>query len=595
MIRADDTPELPRDFHAGGETLVENILDAEEKALAYMLDAECDDAAAQRRPGEMFDIMISREVSENVVAAVKQRWESGGWVVGAFEIFDGVGMPLRLKDGPPDEFVFRLVFARPHKNQMVQPLVEAEEYVPCAPQVEQSTSVRVETTARLHIRMPTRSRPAQALEVLQKYRSMAVTDPSIEVVIDEDDTSCNNSQFLQSLSGLGCEVTIGKSKSKIAACNTGRFFDWDVLVLASDDMVPVVQGYDRRILDLMAEHYPLFDGALCLNDGYNKDHTRPGEPVTCTIPILTREVFRSQLCWHVYYPGYKSSYCDTDQTLLLRKLNRITFVDEVLIEHRHFANARAPFDALYAENAKHDDEDCELFVERREKAFGIPTPKLSILICSMPHRRQQLERLVRYLRWQEIRWTRPAWNEVEIRVDCDPVATVGDKRQRLLNQAVGDYVAFIDDDDWIDVKYVERVVAACLEGKDCVSLVGEMTIDGRNPQRFEHSLVHKEWATREDGVLVRSPNHLNAIRRDIALRVGFGAKSVGEDFDFSQAVLPLLTSEASTGDTPLYFYWHRTSDSVQAEREAAYLAQRASEARAEGGASVTLDEFLSGR
>lgn len=553
MIRVDDIvdglPEVSR------QEAVEFELSNDEQVQLYALDAEIEDAAQYRRHGEMFEVRIDKTVPSTLVAALKRVWEAGGWVVGAFA----------------EEQSFRLVFARPHRRQekgnlpsqavvaALEARKTAEEFrVPDEATIERLVSGRARTSTPLLIRMPTRSRPAQALEVLQRYREMATEHVAIEVIIDEDDSTCNNTQFLQRLAELDCVVTVGRHKSKIEACNAGRVDDWGVLMLASDDMWPAVRGYDQRILSAMEQYFPLLDGAINFNDGYNRDHVRPGEPVTCTLPIIGRYLYE-QYDRKVYYPGYKSIYCDTDQTFLFNRMNRIAFVDEIIVEHKHFANSKARFDELYQFNSKHDDHDRSLFEDRRKRDFDKPQIVLSILICSIPSRRRQLERLVDYLRWQMSyvdQWT-------EICVDLDDSATVGEKRQRLLNRAVGEYVAFIDDDDWVDSKYIERVLKACNEQKDCCSLVGVITEDGINPRRFEHSHAHDGWFTREDGVYIRTPNHLNAVKRELALRVGFASKNVGEDHDFSKKIKPLILSEASTGEAALYYYWAMPSKSVQ--------------------------------
>lgn len=121
---------------------------------------------------------------------------------------------------------------------------------------------------RLLVRMPTRSRPQQALDVLRKYRTMAGVPISIEVIIDDDDASMHTLEVQQQLKVLDCIVTSGPHKSKIEAVNGGKVDDWDVLLVASDDMVPIADEYAVRILDAMASYFPHLDGALYFNDNY---------------------------------------------------------------------------------------------------------------------------------------------------------------------------------------------------------------------------------------------------------------------------------------------------------------------------------------
>ncbi len=93
-----------------------------------------------------------------------------------------------------------------------------------------------------------------------------------------------------------------------------------------------------------------------------------------------------------------------------------------------------------------------------------------------------------------------------------------------------------------------------------------MTVDGENPQRFEHSIKYDGWYTK-DGVHYRTPNHLSVVRCELARKVGFVSKNVGEDHDYSMRLRPLLKTEASTGETPLYFYFYRPKQSVQTKEK----------------------------
>lgn len=132
--------------------------------------------------------------------------------------------------------------------------------------------------------------------------------------------------------------------------------------------------------------------------------------------------------------------------------------------------------------------------------------------------------------------------------------TVGQKRQELLEAATGDYIAFIDDDDEIAPDYISKILNAIETKPDCCSLTGELrwlNLGGKT-QRFEHSLDHDAWC-QKDGVFLRYPNHLNAVRRELALQVGFKDMRHGEDRDYSDRLKPLLKTEAKI-DGVLYYY-----------------------------------------
>ena len=62
---------------------------------------------------------------------------------------------------------------------------------------------------------------------------------------------------------------------------------------------------------------------------------------------------------------------------------------------------------------------------------------------------------------------------------------LGDKRNLLLDQATGDYVAFVDDDDMVADTYIEDILTAIDEQRpDCVTFKGLITKDGSHEEEF---------------------------------------------------------------------------------------------------------------
>jgi len=178
-------------------------------------------------------------------------------------------------------------------------------------------------------------------------------------------------------------------------------------------------------------------------------------------------------------------------------------------------------------------------------------PELSILVCTLPERGAVLQRLQDILHRQMV--NRP----VELLFDrTGKTMTVGAKRNLLLKRAVGKYVAFVDDDDAVHPSYVALLLERLKQGADCVELRGVITTNGANPKPFIHTIKCSHWHE-SAGVYWRMPNHLNAIKRELAVKVGFPNQSFAEDKDFSQRIHPLLKTEAAL-DIPIYYYLYRT-------------------------------------
>ena len=84
--------------------------------------------------------------------------------------------------------------------------------------------------------------------------------------------------------------------------------------------------------------------------------------------------------------------------------------------------------------------------------------KLSILICSLASREYYRNRLLELL---ESQINVENQTSIEVLQDIDHgEASIGSKRQRLIEVAKGDYVCFIDDDDRISPDYIEKILKA---------------------------------------------------------------------------------------------------------------------------------------
>jgi glycosyltransferase involved in cell wall biosynthesis len=170
-----------------------------------------------------------------------------------------------------------------------------------------------------------------------------------------------------------------------------------------------------------------------------------------------------------------------------------------------------------------------------------------ILIPTLPGREHMLAELMAALEAQ-------LTPSVSLHLDAGP-GSIGAKRQRMIEDSVGEYIAFVDDDDMVAPDYVERVLPCLAHRPDCVGITMHVTIDGRDwhpSPIFRHSLRFKEnylWHGQD-----RTPHHLCPLRREIALRARFPDLMWGEDYNYAQGILQHLHTEEWSGDAPLYFY-----------------------------------------
>jgi hypothetical protein len=221
---------------------------------------------------------------------------------------------------------------------------------------------------RLLIKFPTRSRSKKFLEVLDLYyknlNNIDLTEFCIS--IDEDDISMNNEEILSVLDNYeNLTIFISNSKSKIQAINADieELNNWDVVLLASDDMIPQIKGYDDIIRENMKKYYPDTDGVLWFFDGNRKDLN--------TLCILGKKYY--DRFGYIYHPGYKSFYCDDEFTQVANRLKKQTFIDQIIIRHEHpdIPQYRDRLDESYSKNHKYYPIDYQFFQLRHKNNFGL--------------------------------------------------------------------------------------------------------------------------------------------------------------------------------------------------------------------------------
>ena len=178
--------------------------------------------------------------------------------------------------------------------------------------------------------------------------------------------------------------------------------------------------------------------------------------------------------------------------------------------------------------------------------------KLSILICTMPHRAEMFCALYNKLKYQILCSEQPM--QVQLLWDDDTKLTTGKKRNNLLNQASGDFIVFVDDDDDVDNNYVDEILKVIIENPniDCIGINGLITFDGDKGKPWSISIKHGHWHE-TDEMYLRTPNHISPVRRSIALKAKFPDISYGEDMEYSKRILPMCKKEACI-DKPLYHY-----------------------------------------
>lgn len=178
---------------------------------------------------------------------------------------------------------------------------------------------------------------------------------------------------------------------------------------------------------------------------------------------------------------------------------------------------------------------------------------LSILICSIQERQNLLLELENKLKRQN------KYDDVEVCIYTDSKQnSVGTKRNSLMSMARGKYICFIDDDDDICDDYITIIRNGCLTDSDCVSLIGQITFNGKDPRTFIHSIEYNSYFE-ENNIYYRPPNHLNTIKKELIESIKFPDINCGEDTDWAMQICNagLLKTEYKV-DKTLYYYLYDT-------------------------------------
>lgn len=390
------------------------------------------------------------------------------------------------------------------------------------------------------------------METIRKYIQLANAPERIGIALscDSSDSSMLRNLVQEELRAImrPCEwsrIFYSDNHSKIEACNANMNeieYPWDIVVLVSDDMIPQVKGYDDVIRNYMLANFPSTDGILWVNDGYQAQNLN-------TLCIFGRRMYES--FGYIYHPSYKSLFCDTELTDLCKTTlkSKCVYVPYCLIRHEHPGTGYQVMDGLYAHNQTFWVPDMHNYIARKVYDYD-----WSVLIPTIPGREASLRRLVTSIQ-ERVQRLAPTLR-VQYCLDFDNrESSIGMKRQRLLDGALGRYLSFIDDDDDITDVYIEDLVATIRGGYHVMRLRGQM-----RQYQFQHSLATQltDMMATADGLFVRPPNHLNPMLADVAKLIKFKDAVYGEDLDWCIRLHEhkFLQTEYTPPDTHIHYIYN---------------------------------------
>ena len=227
---------------------------------------------------------------------------------------------------------------------------------------------------RLLIQFPTYDRVNKFLRVLEKYVSMCgnTNELFFNINCDAADQSMLDLavqdrivDILSEKENVSGSINYDENTDKISAINDHvQDQNFDIVICASDDMVPQIENWDEEISNAMQEHFPSLDGCVHFDDGNTN-----GELITFS--ILGKKLYSH--FGYIYHPDYKSLYCDDEFTQEVRRLGKEKYIDKIIITHEHYSvegtENHGDVDVAAQKTLYYSGRDQVVFKERQKRGF----------------------------------------------------------------------------------------------------------------------------------------------------------------------------------------------------------------------------------
>ena len=411
---------------------------------------------------------------------------------------------------------------------------------------------------------PSRGRSQKAKSILDSWIAKKSNGHDVQHLLSLDETDPEINQYIETFNDYS-KLIIKNNSCVVQATNeAAKHATGDFLIYLCDDF-DCPYHWDSLLVNVSQKHNksPRDDPFIIKVD----DCLQGFKVRVLTIPIMSRRLY--ERLGYFWYPEYKSMFVDQDLYEVCDQMQVIVEAPELKFEHRHYSTGKALLDETYRKSEMNWNQGLNLFNRRKSENFGLlkekpdrslhtqigkTTKRLSVLIPSLSSRSHLLAELRKELNRQI-----GLKSEIEVIVSTDDgTKTVGQKRNELIQSASGEYVVFIDDDDQISDNYLNEIMEALESNPDCIGFLGYMTINGGSQKVFKLS---KELEYGEDTYYYYRPtNHLCTVKREIALKIKFPEKDLGEDYDYAMRLKAsgLLKKEIFI-DKQIYHYRFNTN------------------------------------
>lgn len=212
------------------------------------------------------------------------------------------------------------------------------------------------------IKFPSRGRPEKFKQVLSHYINKQSNQHNIKFIcsFDADDETMNSEDIKNYLNQYSnVKYYYGISANKIEAINRdmGNANNYEILILAADDLFPIVQNYDDIIAQHMLEYHQDMDGVL----HYMNPNWEERLDIGC---IMTKKYY--DRFNYIYHPVYKSIFADNEYMEVAKFLNRHKYIPNQIFAHHYVVS-----DPTANKNWTFNNEDQQNYEQRKKINFGL--------------------------------------------------------------------------------------------------------------------------------------------------------------------------------------------------------------------------------
>ena len=198
----------------------------------------------------------------------------------------------------------------------------------------------------ISILTPTRNRPNNCDRFIKSLYETTQYTGTLELLfyVDSDDPAKNiykeieerwQNNFWRVEFVIGKPMSVSKSWNIIAEKSLG-----DIMIMGNDDLVYKTVRWDSKLMARLLE----LDNPYYLswfNDGINGNRH-------CAFPVITREWYETL---GYFSPGiFNFGYNDTWVYDIAKRVGKLNYMNEILVEHLHFSVGKSNMDDTYARN-----------------------------------------------------------------------------------------------------------------------------------------------------------------------------------------------------------------------------------------------------